>query len=304
MISIIIVQYNNSRHTHTAIESFRKHHVYNYEIILVDNGSTDNSISQFNKNFHRDKRIVIIKNGANLGYVEGNNSGIRYAIEHSFDYVLIINNDVLVKRDFLEILLKRANAIPGTGIFGPKIYFAPGFEYHHDRYSEKQRGKIIWSVGGRIDWSNIIGSNIGIDQFDQGQFDQIKQSTIDFISGCCLLVKTTVFKKIGLFDQRYFLFLEDADFCQRAKKAGFQISVVPQSIIWHLNSQTTGAGSHLHDYFLTRNRLLFGFTYGKLRSKLALVRESFNLFLFDPSLWKRKGVLDFYLRKLGQGSWL
>lgn len=304
-LAIVVLNWKQPKLTINSIDSILKitHLDFSYQVILVDNGSPDDSLSQFENKYLNNKQIFVIKNVSNLGYVEGNNTGIRYALKHNFDYVLVINNDVLVKPDFLDKLIKRANSKPKVDILGPKIYFAPGYEYHHDRYADRERGKIIWSVGGRVDWQNIIGSNIGIDEFDQGQYDHIRPSSIDFISGCCFLIRVEVFQKIGLFDPRFFLFLEDSDFCQRAKKAGFHLSIAPKSIIWHLNSQTTGAGSYLHDYFITRNRMLFGFRYAGFRTKLALIRQSIAILFFDPSIWKRKGIIDFFLGKLGRGSW-
>lgn len=304
-LAIIVLNWKQPKLTINSIDSILKisHLFFTFQIILVDNGSPDDSLFQFGKKYSDNKQVVIIKNESNLGYVEGNNTGIRYALKYNFDYVLIINNDVLVKPDFLDILIKQANSKPGLDILGPKIYFAPGYEYHHDRYSARERGKIIWSVGGRMDWPNIIGSNIGIDEYDRGQYDRIRPSAIDFISGCCILIKVKVFQKIGMFDSRFFLFLEDSDFCQRAKRAGFHLSIAPKSVIWHLSSQTTGAGSFLHDYFITRNRMLFGFRYAGFRTKLALIRQSVTILFFDLSFWKRKGVIDFFLGKFGRGSW-
>jgi len=303
-IGIVVLNWQQPKLTIDTTESIRKitHSNFNYQIILVDNGSSGDSLSRFQKKYSSSADIVLISNPANLGYVEGNNTGIRYALKRHFDYVLVINNDVLVKPDFVEKLVRRAKSDSKIGILGPKIYFAAGFEFHHN-YPKSQLGRIIWSVGGRIDWQNILGSNIGIDEYDQGQYDHLDSSAVDFISGCCLLIKKTVFQKIGLFDSRFFLFYEDSDFCQRAKKAGYRLSIVPSSVIWHLNSQTTGAGSRLHDYFISRNRLLFGLHYAATRTKFALLRESLKIILTSSSFWQKRGVIDFYLGRFGRGSW-
>jgi len=117
-----------------------------------------------------------------------------------------------------------------------------------------------------------------------------------------MFVNQRVFEKIGLFDERYFLYLEDLDFCQRAKLSGFKIIYAPQAKLWHKNAGSSTVGGSLHDYFFTRNRLLFGTKYGRLRAKLALVRESLRL-LVSGRPWQKIGVKDFYLRRFGQGSW-
>ena len=100
------------------------------------------------------------------------------------------------------------------------------------------------------------------------------------------------------------MYLEDADFCQRAKKAGFKLAYVPEAKIWHINSGSSKTGGDLQNYFLTRNRLLFGFRYAKLKTKLALNKESI-IQLFNPSIskWQKIAIRDFYFNKLGKGSW-
>src|SRR3989344_360711 len=108
---------------------------------------------------------------------------------------------------------------------------------------------------------------------------------------------------VGMFDDKYFLYYEDADLSMRIKKKGFKIVYVPSSIIWHKNAGSAGgSGSMLQDYYITRNRLLFGFRYAPFRSKLALFRESLSL-LFRGRQWQKCGVIDFYLGKLGRGSY-
>jgi len=111
-----------------------------------------------------------------------------------------------------------------------------------------------------------------------------------------------MFQKIGLFDKKYFLYFEDVDLSLRVKKAGFKVIFCPKAKIWHLNSGSSGSGSSLHDYFITRNRLLFGMKYASLRSKIALIKESLEL-LKNGRKWQKIGVRDFYFRRYGKGSW-
>jgi GT2 family glycosyltransferase len=156
-------------------------------------------------------------------------------------------------------------------------------------------------MGSQIDWNNIYGSNFGIDEVDHGQFDH-RNLHPDFISGCCFLVNKDFFKTVGLFDDKFYLYLEDADLSQRAKKLGYHLKIVPQSVIWHLNSGSSGAASPLHDYFLTRNRLIFSSRYASLRTKFAVFRESVKHLLIGRQ-WQKIAVKDFYLGRLGKGSW-
>ncbi|MEK7527674.1 MAG: glycosyltransferase family 2 protein [Patescibacteria group bacterium] len=301
-VAVIILNWKQPRLTLDTVNSFLKinHSGFDYQIILIDNGSPDNSFKIFQKNFDKHPLVTLLQTGSNLGYVGGNNFGIKYGLKKKFDHFLIVNNDVLVDLQFLNILIKEIAKHPQS-ILAPKIYFAPGFEFHRDRYRQKDLGKVIWAMGGKIDWQNVYGSNLGIDEVDTGQYNR-QPPKPDFISGCCFLVNRRFFQEVGLFDEKYYLYLEDADLSRRAVNLGYQLAVVPKSIIWHVNSGSSGAGSPLHDYFLTRNRLLFTFRYASLRTKFAVFRESLR-HLITGRNWQKRGVIDFYLGRLGKGSW-
>ena len=298
-IAIIVLNWKQPRLTLETITSLLKikHTSFDYKIILVDNGSPDNSLKIFNQEYKNNNSIKILETNANLGYTGGNNFGINYALKNKFDFLVLLNNDVLVDPNFLEELLKESTRYD---ILGPKIYFAPGFEFHKDRYQKKDLGKVIWSMGGQMDWNNIYGSNISIDDIDHGQFEKII-SNIDFVSGCCLMASHQVFEAIGKLDENYFMYLEDVDFCHRAKIASFKMACIPKSIIWHVNSGSTSGPGHLQNYFITRNRIYFAYKYASLRTKFAIFRESFK-FLFK-SKWQRQAVIDIYLKKMKKGSW-
>jgi GT2 family glycosyltransferase len=111
-----------------------------------------------------------------------------------------------------------------------------------------------------------------------------------------------VFKTIGLLDKKYFMYLEDVDFCQRAKKSNLKLACIPSSIIWHVNSGSSKSGGDLHDYFITRNRLYFAYKYASPRTKFAIFRESIKI-LFGQSKWKKQAVIDLYKNKMNKGSW-
>ena len=152
-----------------------------------------------------------------------------------------------------------------------------------------------------MDWDNIIGRHRGVDEVDDGQFDEIEQT--EFASGCCMMIKKEVLEKTGVFNNKYFLYYEDGDLNIRAKKDGFKVVYVPKSVIFHKNASSSGgSGSILHDYYITRNRLMFGLKYAPIRSKLALLRESLKI-LLNGRYWQKRGVMDFYLGRLGKGSY-
>ena len=301
-IALVIINWNKPEMTNDTIKSILKIETrgFNYKIFLVDNGSSDQSFEIFQKEYSNNQKVEIIETHANLGFVGGNNVAIKRILKSDFDHVLLINNDVIVDPEFLKNLIKNTSKYQ---LLAPKIYFAPGYEYHADRYRPKEKGHVLWFAGGQMDWNNIYGSHIGVDEVDHGQRDQINDQ-VDFLTGCCLLIDRRVFEKIGLLDEKFFMYLEDADFCHRAKLAGFKMAYIPDSKIWHINSGSSKSGGDLHNYFLTRNRLLFGFRYAKLKTKLALFKESLTQ-IFNPSIskWQKTGIIDFYLQKLGKGSW-
>ena len=151
-----------------------------------------------------------------------------------------------------------------------------------------------------MDWDNIYGSNHGVDEVDKGQFEKTRET--DFATGACMLLRSEALKDIGLFDEKYFMYLEDADLSEKLKKKGWEVLYTSKTEIWHKVAQSSGIGSDLNDYFITRNRLLFGMRYAKCRTKLALVRESFKL-LLTGRRWQKTGVRDFYLGRFRKGSW-
>jgi len=297
-VAIVILHFTNKNLTVQCLESIKKLNTKDLilETIIVNNNPKEN-LEDLKKKF---SDFVFLEAGRNLGFAGGNNLGIKQALKDGADFVFIINNDTILDKNLLVRLIKVASLNDESGIFGPKIYFAPGYEFHKEKYKPSDQGKVIWYAGGLIDWQNVLASHRGVDEVDKGQYDEQKET--DFVSGCAMFVKREVFEKIGLLDQRYFLYWEDVEFCQRAKKARFKVIYTPQAKLWHLNASSSVVGGPLQDYYITRNRMLFGMKYAPLRSKSALFRESLRLLLLGRR-WQKIGIKDFYLRKFGKGSW-
>lgn len=307
LVSIVIVNWNRKKDTQECLKSLVEIiKDFDVEIIIVDNASTDDSVKKIKRflkstSFKKSKiHCELIKNDENLGFCGGNNVGIRHALNHKADYVLLLNNDTYVDKYFLVRLVKAFKKYPKAGILSPKIYFAPGFEFKKNVYKKNDLGKVIWYAGGDTDWDNVYGTNHGVDEVDKGQFDKAKN--IDFATGACMLIKREVFEKVGLLDEKYFMYFEDNDLCMRAKKTGWKVMYIPQAFLWHKVAQSSGIGSELNDYFTTRNRLLFGGRYASMRTRFALYKESLRLFKSGRK-WQKKGVIDFYLGRFGRGSW-
>ena len=270
---------------------------------MVDNGSSDGSVSAIHKAF---PEVDILQTGQNLGFSGGYNKGLGYARLWEADYFLLVNNDCLTKDpDLVTELVKTLKSDPKIGLVSPKIYFAPGFEYHKDRYVREDLGKVIWFAGGKFDWDNIGSVHRGIDEIDIGQYDGVGETEI--FSGACVLIKKEVLEKIGPpaggFDEKYFLYFEDSDLAKRGLEAGFKIYYNGEVAIYHKVSQSTRIGSKITDYYHTRNRLIFGMKYGKSRTKFALLREAIKLILVGRPP-QRSGVLDYYLGLTGGNAGL
>lgn len=302
-IFIVVLNWNGKQDTLECLKSINELQVTSYElrVVVVDNGSTDGSVEAIGKSITSTTGITgeLIRNKENLGFAGGNNVGIKYALENSADFILVLNNDTLIDKRLLLHLIKAAEKYKNAGIFSPKIYFAPGFEFHKKRYSEKDFGKVIWYAGGIIDWDNVLGSNRGVDKVDRGEYDKVEE--IDFATGAAMFIRREVLQEVGLFDEKYFMYLEDADLSQRTKRHGWKVLFVPDAKLWHKVAQSSRIGSDLNDYYITRNRLLFGVRYAPLRTRFALFRESIKLLVLGRK-WQKKGVLDFYLGRFRKGS--
>lgn len=297
-VFIVILNFNGWQNTIECLKSIQKLALPKdiiIEPLVVDNASSDDSVKKIKEEF---PKLVMIENQLNLGFTGGCNEGARYALKNGADYVMLLNNDTIVHSNLIKNLLEQFDNDSVGGVV-PKIYFAKGYEFHKDRYKSSEKGRVIWYAGGKMDWNNLVGKNVGVDEVDHGQFD-VRMET-DLATGCCFLVRSDVLKNVGLFNDRYYLYYEDADLSERIKKAGFKIIYTPAAIVWHKNAESSGVGSVLHDYYISRNRLMFGMNYAPIRTKLALLRESLSL-LRTGREWQRKGVRDFYLRRFGRGS--
>lgn len=298
---ISILDYNQESTTLDCLASLEKIDTTDLvlEVVVIDNYPQHTLVvdSSKYKNFH----LTLIKNIDNLGFSGGHNVGFSFALKNGADYVIVLNNDVVVDKKLVISLVNAAKSSTSIGAVVPKIYFMAGHEYHKDRYTKEQLGRVFWYAGGEFDWNNINGKHRGVDEVDTGQYDSGEQ--IDLLTGCCVLLTRKALKSVKGFDSRYFLYYEDADLNTRLKKSGFTIYYEPKAILWHVNAGATGgSGSVLQDYFISRNRLLIGMKYASVRTKFALIRESIRI-LRTGREWQKKGVRDFFLRKFGKGSY-
>jgi len=257
-VSIIIIVYNNYTDTKECLESLANITYRNYEVILVDNGSTDGSGEKLKQEYPQHTYIF---NKNNLGFAGGVNSGIQYSMRKNSDYVFLLNNDTIVDKEFLEPLVSTAEKNPSTGIVGSKIYY----------YNSP---KTVNFAGGKIDFWRGITPHIGSGELDRGQYE--KPIEEDFQDGSAMLIKKEVINKIGLFDTTYFLYSEEVDFCFRAQKAGYKILNVPQSKVWHkISISVGGCESFTGIYHGIKSRIIFMRKHSQLYHWLVFVPYCF-----------------------------
>ena len=207
----------------------------------------------------------------NKGYAHGVNMGIKKAQEMGIDNYCVINDDVFFKDDFVEILGNTFVDHPKT-VFGGKIYYAPEYEFHKDRYTKEDLGNVLWYAGGTVNWAHAITGHRGVDEVDKGQYDKAEQT--EFITGCLTCFDKSVVETIGYWDENYFLYYEDADFCERAKRSNIPLYYVPELKIWHKNAQSTdGSGSELQQKMQKKAQLRFSNKFAPLRTKLHILKN-------------------------------
>lgn len=263
-LAIITVVYENYTVLADFLASLKQQTNKNFTLFCVDVSIHRNTINHS----HITAKII---QAENRGYAYGVNIGIKKAIEDGFEYFCVINNDVYFKEEFIANAIKSIRQHP-LSIIGGKIYYAYGFEYHKDRYKKNELGKIIWYAGGSIDWNHALTPHRGVDEVDKGQFDKIAE--IDFVNGALMLFDKSVVENVGYWNEDYFLYFEDADYCALAKKSGIKLFYDPSVVIWHKNSQSTGgSGSKLHQKYQYKNRLKFGLKYAPIRTKLHLIKN-------------------------------
>ncbi|MCJ7633082.1 glycosyltransferase family 2 protein [Candidatus Bathyarchaeota archaeon] len=236
-VIIIILNWNRPRDTSDCLESLKRILYRNYEVVVVDNGSTGNDAQMLEQDFGN--LIHVIRNKVNQGFAGGNNVGIRWALGRGCEYVLLLNDDTVVDPEFLSELILVAENDKQAGIVGPKICC----------YDEPKR---IYSAGGRINLWTGSAPSIGRGRIDNGEFDDIEE--VDYVSGCALLIRKDTILRIGLLNERYFAYYEETEWCVRARKQGYSVTYVPRAKILHKEKTRE---SELSLYYMTRNRFLF-----------------------------------------------
>jgi GT2 family glycosyltransferase len=235
-VAVLVLNWNNAQDTLSCLESLEHLEVGRVQIIVVDNGSSDDSVAAIEAAF---PDIVVLANGQNLGYAAGNNVGIRLALDQDMQYVCILNNDTVAESGFLSRLSEVMSSDSSIGVVTPVLV-------------EDSDPDLVWAAGANIDnEKGIVVRNMSGNSLEALNGKQPFE--VDVAPGAAMLVKSEVFREVGLFDDDYFLYYEEVDWCNRVRKRGYRIVLVPSSRVRHKVSATLGRYSPTTDYYLNRN---------------------------------------------------
>ena len=238
----IVLNWNNYIDTRECIESLRRCSYPPVQIVLLDNASQNGSFEQLQKVYDKVDSVHIIRNRANYGFARGVNVGIQYALNRGAEFVFLVNNDAIVDRDCIQTLIASFEENDKAGIAGPRIF------YHADP-------ERIWQGGGHL---SLLKTDV-VNHEKNKLLTHCSEKTreVTFLTGCVMLVRREVFEKIGLFDDNYFFYGEDVDFCLRTRRAGFKLIYVPGAKAWHkIENIAKNRTSPFVMYHLSRSRLL------------------------------------------------
>jgi hypothetical protein len=305
-IFIVILNWNGKSDTLVCLTSLQSLQYSQYKIIIIDNGSTDDSVHEIRALY---PEMTVIETGQNLGYAEGNNVGIRYALEQDAEFILLLNNDTTVAPDLLDQLVNAATQNSNAGVFGATLFYM-------------DKPDTVWFAGAQ--W-NAQTLTFDYPYQDQTLPDNPRTAT-DYACGAALFFRAEVAHSIGLLDARFFLVWEESDWCLRAARAGYGCKLVPSAYVWHkVGASFDGESSPLRQYFSYRNRLLWAEKNLSLKDLSCLIKDSFSAFCpkfalsksenaplikrlvwamnewkdvwFSPLLQaKRRGIMDYFFR--------
>lgn len=282
MLAIITVIYQNYTILDDFFASLKSQYDKDFHVFLVDLTPRKNlQIITI-----PDDRFTLIR-GENRGYAHGVNLGVKAALSQNIARFAVVNPDIIFDTYFTQSCRHALNQFPGS-IIGGKIYYAHGYEYHKnkdvnsklqtpltgDSTLTAQKSKdTIWYAGGRIDWAHATSHHVGVDDLDHSMYDQA--GLTDFVTGCCMVYDKSVYEKVGKWDEKYFMYFEDTDYCMRAKKRGIPIRYEPTIKLWHKNAQSTGgSGSDFHTKSMEQSRTRFALKYAPWRTKLHIIKNS------------------------------
>lgn len=234
-IALIIVNFNGKKDTIECLNSLTQCQGIPYTPIVIDNGSSDGSVSSLRAHF---PNLTLLESEKNLGFSGGNNLGITYALARDFTHICLLNNDTTVHPNFLQALL----SFPDTNaLIGAKLLNA-------------KNPSLLDHLGGKWNPHRLDFDLIGL---GMPASDFTTPLLLDYICGCTLFAKREIFEKVGLLYEPYFLYWEESDYCYRAQRLGIPSYFTPDAIVYHKGAITHEKKSPVTSYYAQRNRLLF-----------------------------------------------
>lgn len=238
-VAAVVVNYNGKEITLQAVASLRRMTYPNFDLVVLDNASTDGSPEAVTAAYP-DLRQVRVE--VNRGSASGYARGFEWAFANGYDYVLLLNNDIEVEPEMLAELVRLAESAPDVGCVGPKCYF------HGDRSR-------LWSAGGILRFRESITRERGYGETDRGQFEA--DAEVDYVNGCAILIRRAAAEAAGTWDDLYSICVDDADFCTRVKRHGFRCLYAHKAVLYHMVAFTTGGYSAGRNFQFGRSGAIY-----------------------------------------------
>lgn len=271
-IAIIILNWNNKVLTDICVKSVKSQIYKDYKIFVIDNNSSDGSISYLKRKY---KDIDVIQNKSNLGYAAGNNVGIVKTLKSKYKYIFILNDDVELLPNSLELLVDLLKSNRNIGVVAPIAL---------NYYKDKKYAKVCPFYGA---YNFLLG------EFISYKIDKSKPTEVKLAIGCALMFKSEVFKKCGLFDEKYYMYWEENDLLTRVTSCGYSIFVHPLAKIYHREGSSSRFSKFPKNYYLLRNQLLFHKKYSP--PAVYICFSIYFVFKLPFFLFKRRNIRDLRL---------
>ncbi|QHQ60683.1 glycosyltransferase [Anaerocolumna sedimenticola] len=238
-IGVIICNYNKEEYVINCIRSVMKSSISNFDVYVVDNASTDNSVERIKEEFG--KEVTLIVNKDNLGGSGGFNTGLREALKHDYKYIMLLDNDIEMDKYSIEELYKFMDSHDEVGMVGSKVYFMD--------YPER-----IWGYGGNINFKSYRQEDNFKNCTDSESIPEVLYC--DYVAACSLMARADAIRKVGLMPEDNFIYWDDMEWGYRFNQAGYKVAVWGKSKVWH-KAGGRNAGNTFINYYMWRNRILF-----------------------------------------------
>jgi GT2 family glycosyltransferase len=293
MVVVVVLNWNGLNETRSCLDALGKVTYPKVKVVVVDNGSTDGSVDVLQAEY---PQVMLLPLSENVGFAGGNNHGLCHALRQGADYVLLLNNDARIAPDAVDVLVQAAQMDRQNGILGAIIY----------RDDDSQH---IESAGG---WLNLYTGRFR--HFETLPANQLYPYEVDIVSGCAMMIRREVMEEVGLLNECYFAYFEDAEWCMRVHRAGYRVVAVPGAQVWHRGSAASGgSNAPLRIYYSVRNHLLMVNTQAPARHRLHrawrdawIIALNFAYVIVGPVVKVAglrafaRGICDYYFSRFGR----